>query len=169
MARGNDSAAALADLRGEYGQYGVNAEDLVAASRAALTPEQRAASLLPVNQEATKELDLDKVDAKVDDGTVLDASVRGAWVVVVAENDNGRTFKMVFPHSDFGGSKKQSERAQARLETPDNQSVQDEHDAALSRIEQANAAAAEARDAEEKAEAARSRARTSKQDKDDDK
>lgn len=172
MPRGNDSTAALVDLRGEYGQYGGNAEDMIAASRAAVGPELRAANKMSPDYEATAKLieegGLETADGMVDDATVLDLSVRGDFVVVVAETDSGRTFKQAFPATDFGvGNKHRVERAQRLLEREE-PVVSEEREAARSRMEAAVEAANAAREAEEKAEAAREKARASRSSKKDD-
>jgi hypothetical protein len=96
MPRGNDSRAAAAEFRGQYGVMG-NAEDLIEANRAAYDAELRTASLRNRNDEATKALDLDAVDKKVEGGTVLDAAVRGDRIVAVVETESGHTYKQVLP------------------------------------------------------------------------
>jgi hypothetical protein len=51
MARGNDAAAALADLRGEFAQAGGSAEDLIASARAAWSQELRHANNIQRDQQ----------------------------------------------------------------------------------------------------------------------
>lgn len=81
------------------GQYGIhpNAEALLAAHRANLDPALEAASLKPINNEATAELDLSKIKPERG-GTVLAASVRGNAIVYVAEGTDGREYKGIEPY-----------------------------------------------------------------------
>lgn len=99
MPRGNDPAAAQ-DFRDAYGVYG-NAEELIRAHMAAQDPAVKKASLLPVDSEATAELDLDKLTNDVEgDGEVVAAAVRGNAIVCVVEDEGGRTYKTVLPADD---------------------------------------------------------------------
>lgn len=106
MARGNDAAAALADLRGEFAGANGSAEDLIAGTRAAWSPELRHANKLQRDQDDEGNLvavDLDKIQSKVGDaGTVLDAAKRGPFVVAVVETESGRTYKDVFAADEVG-------------------------------------------------------------------
>jgi hypothetical protein len=98
MARGNDSQAAAAEFRGQYGVTG-NAENLIEANRAAYPAELRTASLQGLDEEATAKLreDLSKVQSKVEGGTVLDVAVRGKNIIAVVETEAGYTYKQVIP------------------------------------------------------------------------
>lgn len=111
MPRGNDGAAAQADLASQFGQFD-NAQDLIDANRASYPQALRAASMQPLNAEATKELlaDTSKVESKLDDGeSVAEGdgaiAVRGNAVVVVVSDENGRLSKRVFGHAEVGGPK----------------------------------------------------------------
>src|SRR4051812_37009111 len=93
MPRGNDSAAAVADLV-RQGGVSTNAQDLIDAVRDARSREVSAASLKWLVAQATAELDLSK--AKVPKGhTVLDGAVRGGKTIYVVEDANGRAYKLV--------------------------------------------------------------------------
>lgn len=121
MARGNDAAAAAAEFRGQYGLTG-NAEDLIQANRSAYPAELRAASLLPVNEPATNELDLEGLGGKLDIGDesrVLDAAVRGDQVIAVVETQSGHIYKQVLSTDDAGVDLGQVPRGM-RYHTPRN-------------------------------------------------
>lgn len=118
MARGNDSAAALADLRGQYAGAGGSVGDLIAANNAALTPALSTAMNLPrdtyvdpdTGVERVVAPDLDKVQGKVKEGVVLDAAKRGPYVVAVIESESGRTYKQAFAAEDVGFAKPRDKR-----------------------------------------------------------
>lgn len=167
MARGNDSSAALVDLRGEYGATSGNAEDLIASARHAYGPELRTANLLPRDQTATESLledeGLETVNDKVSSGTVIDAAVHGDWVVVVVESDeSGRTFKEAYPRSEFGGPKSSARVAAQVEESDDEKGVREAY---TERMELAAEAAEASRKADEAAEAARAKAAASRKKK----
>lgn len=93
MPRGNDSAAAVADLISKGGVT-TNAEKLIDAVRDARSPELEAASMKTLDAEATAELDISK--AKVPRGhTVLSGAVRGGKTIYVVEDANGRAYKLL--------------------------------------------------------------------------
>jgi hypothetical protein len=90
--------ARLAELRGQFGAA-QNAEQLIAASRAARDPEIDAASLKAIDPEATKDLDLSEVE--VPEGhTVQDAAVRGGYLIAVVEDEQGNFYKTGQPHAE---------------------------------------------------------------------
>lgn len=76
-----------------------NAEALIRAHAVSQSRAVQKASLLSIDNEATANLDLDDLADKVG-ATVLSAAVRGNAIVVVAEDENGRTFKDVLPAND---------------------------------------------------------------------
>lgn len=82
-------ASSLAD---RFGAGAGNAEQLIQANRLAQSQGLTAATLSPRDDEATAELDRDKVEKQVG-ATVLDCAVRGDYIVVVAEDANGRAYK----------------------------------------------------------------------------
>lgn len=82
---------ARAEFAGQYGMH-PNAEALVLAHQASLDPALEAASLKPVDAEATKELDPSSIEPERG-GRVLDAVVRGGVIVYVAEGTDGRSYK----------------------------------------------------------------------------
>jgi hypothetical protein len=168
MPRGNDSQAALVDLRGEYGAASGNAEDLIAASRHSQSPELRQALLQPRDNEGTvKLLDSDdpyadiqkKLDISEDEGTVIDAAVRGGVVVAVVEVESGRTYKVTAPASDFN-IKTRGVKARAVEESEEDAATREAH---LERM-QVEADAARARqEAEQAAQDAAEKAREAQQ------
>lgn len=102
MPRGNDNetpeqkAATLHQLADQFGEGVGDAEALINANAAHRTTELAAISTLPVIQDETNELDLDKL--KGPNGEyVVDAVVRGAGrtkgTIVVYETEDGRTLK----------------------------------------------------------------------------
>lgn len=103
MPRGNDAAAAKADLIAKGGVT-TNVEAMIQASQARLTPGLLAAQVRAIDAEATAELDLKKVakDAKLPDGhTVESAAVRGNAVSYVATGPDHRSYKGVYyPNAD---------------------------------------------------------------------
>lgn len=93
---GNDRAAALRELQGQFGVH-QNAEQLLQAHRARRDPAIAAASLKALDAKATDELDLTKI--KVPDGhTVEAASVRGGQVLYVAFDPYGNHYKGIEPY-----------------------------------------------------------------------
>lgn len=96
MPRGNDAAAAVADLVAKGGTS-TNVEKLIAAQRAGFSPALEAAGFYQRDEAATAELDTSKY--KVPNGhKVLDGSVRGPYAVYVIQDANGRTYKEVEAH-----------------------------------------------------------------------
>jgi vacuolar-type H+-ATPase subunit H len=96
MARGNDSQAAAAEFRGQYGVMG-NAEDLIQANRAAYPAELRSASLAKPEDQITDEDELAKVGESlgVENGKVIAARRRGHNVIAVVETESGHVYKAV--------------------------------------------------------------------------
>jgi hypothetical protein len=106
--RGNDAEAAAAELSAKV-NVPLNAEEMIEANAARMTKELRVANLRPVDQEATDELGEDGAQKLVgDDAVVLGYAVRGPFVVVVSEDEDGRTTKQAFVAE---GKEKQAERA----------------------------------------------------------
>lgn len=103
MPRGNDPDARREFLE-RYGTLNpdiptTNAEELIRAHNASQSRAVSQASLLPVNGEATAELDLDNVGEEAG-GNVIAAAVRGNAIVAVVEDETGRTYKTVVPAND---------------------------------------------------------------------
>jgi hypothetical protein len=119
MARGNDSQAAAAEFRGQYGVMG-NAEDLIQANRAAFPAELRKTLLTkPTSEVEDDDLDPEKVAKAlgVENGTVLRARQRGGKVVAVVETESGHTYKAI---TDAESASKGRQRDEAESEsTPD--------------------------------------------------
>jgi hypothetical protein len=91
MARGNDAAAATADLQSQYGDA-PNAEELITMHRQQQDPLLHRASLTNIDQGATNALDLSGLE--VGEGeTVVAAAVRGAYVIAVIEDARGNYVK----------------------------------------------------------------------------
>jgi hypothetical protein len=106
--RGNDAEAAAAELSAKV-NVPLNAEEMIAENAARMTRELRVANLRPVNQEATDELGEDGAQKLVgDDAVVLGFAVRGPFVVVVSEDEDGVVSKQAFTAE---GKEKQAERA----------------------------------------------------------
>lgn len=98
MPRGNDEEgqqSALHDLADDFGQGVGSAEDLILGNAAQREPDLVTVSSFPVDQEATNELDLDKLAEG--DEYVLDAVVRrsgrSSGTIVVFEDEGGRAQK----------------------------------------------------------------------------
>jgi hypothetical protein len=77
-----------------------NAEALQRAYRASQSRAVAKASLLPIDNAATADLDLDEVEGQLGGDTFHAAAVRGNAIVVVAEDANGRVYKTVLPAND---------------------------------------------------------------------
>lgn len=108
MPRGSDAEAAGAELKARTGMV-PNAEDLIAANQARMTKELRAASLRPVDAEATNEMDESEAQGFLEgDRTAVSWAVRGPFVVVVSEDAEGTLEKSAFMRK---GKEKQAERA----------------------------------------------------------
>jgi hypothetical protein len=162
MPRGNDSSAALADLRGEFAGAGGTAEDLIASSRAAWPETLRTAQGIPRDQEYDEKLgkdrlvrvDIDKVQSYIgDDGVVLAAAKRGPYVIAVVEGDSGRTYKEAIPAHEVGFDKDERKRPSM----PDPEDEQDSPDRAA--LQDRMKLTTEARKVEEEAEKAAQEAR----------
>jgi hypothetical protein len=113
VARGNDAEAAAAELKARLGAA-PNAEELIALNAEQWPQELRAANNRNVDESATEDLDESDVQGLVGDRTVLGYAVRGPFIVVVSEDDDGFTVKQAFPAP---GQEKQAERA-ARVAAP---------------------------------------------------
>ena len=83
------------EVADQFARGAGRAEDLIQASRARYGPELREAQLQPKDEEASEELDWGKAAsaADVDSDSVVDASVRGDWIVVAYETEDGRIHK----------------------------------------------------------------------------
>lgn len=95
MPKGNDTKANLVELTDQFGEGVGRAEDLVAAAQAAYPAELREAQLQPKDEEASAEADWAKA-AKATDvkkADIVDVSIRGAYVIVAYEDDDGRVHK----------------------------------------------------------------------------
>jgi hypothetical protein len=89
-----------------------NAEDMIRANQARLSPELRAASLRPIDYEASQEMDEGEAQGFVEgEGQVVSWNVRGPFVVVVVEDDDGHLRKEAHTRK---GQEKQAERAMSR-------------------------------------------------------
>lgn len=104
MPRGNDAAAAVAELADKFAAGEARAEDLQAASRSRVSSELREAQLKEIDVDATEEVDWDRAAkaCEVDPQDVLDVAVRGDQVVVVYENDRGDSLKVACDADDAG-------------------------------------------------------------------
>lgn len=110
--RGSDADAAGEELKARTG-FTPNAEDMIGENTARFTEELRAASNRPIDQEATDEMDEDEAQGYVedDDQTVVNWAVRGPFVVVVTEDEDGAMHKTAY---SLKGKEKQAERAAKR-------------------------------------------------------
>jgi hypothetical protein len=157
MARGNDAAAALADLRGEFAQAGGSAEDLIASARAAWSQELRHANNIQRDQQddgSVVPVDLDKVQSQIGDaGTVLDAAKRGPFVIAVVETESGRTYKEALPADEVGFDVHKRDKPRNVPESP--QADQGQRDALLGRMSLSTEAKQIEQEAEEAAREAR--------------
>ncbi len=121
MARGNDAEAAQADLEKRLG-VALNAEAVIAASKAKFPQELRAASNKSINQAAVESLDDDSVLAAfADKGEVwrnADGSrawtVRGQTVIALVDLGEGVTQKFALPLDDVKGGVKPAAEKPAR-------------------------------------------------------
>jgi hypothetical protein len=94
----NDMEAARREARGQYGAH-ANAEELIRAHAATVSPEVRAASMKPVNEDATKELDRSQIEVP-NGGKVVDAVVRGNTISFVWEDESGLWHKGATGYDD---------------------------------------------------------------------
>jgi hypothetical protein len=109
------------ELADGFGAGEIRAEDLIAASRERYTAELRAAQLLDRDEQATAELDWDKAAkaCSVDPEAVLDASVRGDYIILVVEGADGRTYKVAGHAADASvevspAAKRRAKRGKAK-------------------------------------------------------
>jgi len=111
MPRGSDAEAAGQELKARTGVV-PNAEALIAANQARFSRELQAASKRPIDMKATDEMDEDEAKGYLEDeGEVVSYAVRGPFVVVVYEDENGVLHKSAHP---FKGREKQAERYTGR-------------------------------------------------------
>jgi hypothetical protein len=110
MPAGNDAQAAARELADQFGQGAGTAEALIQSSRERYAGDLAQAQLAEKDDEATAELDYGDVakSAGVKKDEVLDASVRGEFVVYLVEED-GRTAKGAVPKDDLGKAPKKAE------------------------------------------------------------
>lgn len=94
----NDMAAARTEARGQYGSH-ANAEELIRAHAASISPEVRSASRKPLNEEATKSLDRGSIEVP-EGGKLVDAVVRGNTISYVWEDANGGWHKGATGYDD---------------------------------------------------------------------
>jgi hypothetical protein len=88
MPRGNDKKAALSELADKFGSGAGNAEALIEASLENRSEALRRAELLPVDPDATRDLDFGKLKGPNGE-KVVSAKVRGGVTVVVYEDARG--------------------------------------------------------------------------------
>lgn len=116
--RGNDATAAGTELQARTGEA-PNAEEMIAANAARWPAELRAANNRPIDQAATEELDEDAVAGEVDaegEITVLGWAVRGPFLVVVYEDEDGEVHKDAVTRK---GKEKQAERLAPPAQDPE--------------------------------------------------
>jgi len=159
MPRGNDADAAGQEMAEKFGAP-TNAAQMIDSQRNALDRRVLRASQSPIDEGATKALNLD--DLKVNRGeTVVGASVRGNYVIAVVEDEDGN----VLPKRLFDVPKAAMEESTAadpvpgggpKLRTPDVEPAGDEamKEAAERRKFMAKAEEQRAKEAAEQAEAA---------------
>lgn len=103
MPRGNDKEAALHELADRFGEGTGNAEELIQANLADFSHELLVLSDLPRDEEATAELDIEKMKGPNGE-EVVDAAVRGAGrtrgTIVLYEGEDGRRHKHVAEMSE---------------------------------------------------------------------
>lgn len=87
----SEMAEARRELMGQYGSS-ANAEELILAHRASISPEVQAAAGKAVNLEATKTLDKSKIDVP-EGGKLIDAVVRANVISYVWEDSQGYWYK----------------------------------------------------------------------------
>jgi hypothetical protein len=110
MPAGNDKDTALAELADQFGEGVGRAEDLIDASRARYTGKLAQAQNRPKDDEASAELDLDEV-SKSAGQEVIDASVRGEFILYVYIDGTGRSQKGAFDASDLGKAESKVEKS----------------------------------------------------------
>lgn len=142
MARGNDT-----DAHREFAEtYGIsgNAEELINANRARRNTTVQAASNLPVDEEASADLDLTSIDAP-DGAEVVDAKVRGRYVSYVYLGPRGTLEHDAVVRDDIpkGQQKLAREHAGERSVEDAVAAVNAERDAEMARVRAEHAAAIE--------------------------
>jgi hypothetical protein len=143
--RGNDAEAAGTELQARTGEA-PNAETMIAENAARWPAALRAANNRPLDQAATDELDEDEVAGMVEaegEITVLGFAVRGPFVVVVYEDEDGQVVKEAVQRK---GHEKQAERLAPAEPDPE--------EADKEAQKEAEAAARDAEKAEKEAEKA---------------
>jgi hypothetical protein len=113
--RGNDAEAAGTELAARTGEA-PNAEEMIADNAARWSAELRAANNRPVDQAATDEMDEDEAAGLVEaegEIVVLGFAVRGPFVVVVYEDEDGNVVKEAVQRK---GHEKQAERLAPKQE-----------------------------------------------------
>lgn len=100
MPRGNDEETqkqALHELADDFGSGVGSAEELINENARRRTAELAAINALPVLQDETNDIDLDKIEAE--DGYVVDAAWRGQGrtrgLIAVVEDENQRQHKVL--------------------------------------------------------------------------
>jgi hypothetical protein len=111
MPRGNDPDAA-AELKARYNVSG-NAEQLIQSNRARTNRVLAAAQVQAPDDEASKKLDLSKIDAP---GDVVAAKVRGKYVSFVYEGADGSLHNGAYALPDAKGVVRESEQERAERE-----------------------------------------------------
>lgn len=93
----------LHELADQFGEGVGNAEALIEANARRRTADLATIGSLPLLQDKTNELDLDKVKLDEDDLYVLDGAWRGsgrtAGLIVTAEDTGGRLHKILVEHN----------------------------------------------------------------------
>jgi uncharacterized membrane protein YgcG len=104
----NDRLEAVREFRERY-NFSPNAEELIAANNAQFSRAATEAGLMPIDHNATAELDLDKLQKETlvvagvkasEIGEVVSAAVRGNAISVVVQMPDGRIHKDVVPAND---------------------------------------------------------------------
>ena len=119
-----DKTSPAHELADRLARVDARAEDLIAANRRAQSPELREAQLKEPDPERTAELDWAKAAKAADlkEDQLVDAAVRGEYVVLVYEDDAGRQHKAAVTAEDAGvepGRRNRSRRTGASgQETP---------------------------------------------------
>lgn len=116
MPRGNDAQTAAHELADRFGSGAGNAEELIVAHDAARPRELVAASMKPLDEEATAELELDKLKGPNGE-PVVSASVRGGEVIVAYEDEDGRLHKAL--PSLYEEKKSRSSRSKSKAKADD--------------------------------------------------
>lgn len=129
----------------------LTAEDLIASVRAARSSDLKAALLLDRDEEATEALDWSAVGKALDIGKkeeVIDASVRGDYVVAVIEEEDGRTRKEAVLSDDVkqgrGGKKSSKGNAEQNAEAEAAKIIEEAEKKAAAILEEAEGKAREA-------------------------